>query len=558
MEFTSVLPIPANDHKALGGGYEGGDRFSRELALWRPSLGSRDQIIRRDKEVADARGRDSQRNNGFVNGAISVHKDSIVGAQWRLNAVPNWRFLSTLNKGFTAEWADDFQQQVEARFNLLAESPECWLDASRINTLTGMVRLAVAVFLVTGETIATAEWVKEQARPYSTCIQFVRSDRLCNPLGVIDTRTLRRGVALDMRGKPIGYHFRMGERYDFYPDDWAWKWRYVPARKAFGRKQVIHILEQADHGQNRGVADIVAVLENLHMTKRFQKTVLQSAVVNASYAAAIESELPSDVIAAAMGAAGGPIPGMMSAYEGFLGALTGYLGSAQNIAVDGAKIPHLFPGTKLALKNAGTPGGIGTGFEESLLRHTAAGLGVSYESLSRDFSKTNYSSGRLAMGLQNQAMAARKKHVADRLANEIYALVLEEMIGDGDLPMPRGVTPSIFYKPLAKEAFCKATWIGSGAGQIDELKESQAAILRIRAAISTHEIECARLGLDWREVAEQRAREIKAFGDAGVPIDYISQKPMDKPTDVPADAPTDASPQEADGSTETAGQGGGS
>jgi lambda family phage portal protein len=543
---TSLVP------QSMWGGYEGAERFNRDMALWRPTMGSPDQIIHRQKELADSRGRDSIRNNGYVAGAASIHKDSVVGAQFRLNARPNWRVLEKYSSGFTAAWADKFQKVVEAHFNLMADSQECWLDASRMNTLTGMVRLAIGVFLATGEVIATCEWVKEQFRPYNSCVQFVRSDRLCNPQGVIDTRTLRRGVQMDMRGKPVSYFIRKGERYDFYPDDFAWRWTNVPARKPWGRKQVIHIIEMGDYGQSRGVSEMVAVLKNLYMTKKFRDVVLESAVVNASYAAAIESELPAEAIAVAMGQSNSldPQTGMLNVVGAYLGALDTFLGGATNVAMDGVKIPHLFPGTKLNIRNAGTPGGIGQTFEESLLRHTAAGLNVSYESLSRDFSKTNYSSGRLAIGVQNQAMAARKKHVADRLANEIYALVLEEMINDGDVPLPKGVKPDVFYQPLAKEAFCAATWIGSGAGQVDELKETQAAILRLRSGLSTHEIESAKLGYDWRELAEQREREITDFNARGLPIDYISQKPMDKPTDVPQDTPDADNNAEVQGETD--------
>ena len=524
---------------AIGGGLEGADRLDRETALWNPSLLSPDRIINTVKDQADARGRDSVRNSGYVSGAASVHKDSIVGAQYRLNAQPNWRALQAASKSYDETWADDFQQAVEARFNLLADSPQAWLDASRTNTLTGMIRLAIGVFLATGETLATCEWIRESGRPYSTAIQFVRSSRLSNPYNVVDSRVLRRGVAKDDRGKPLGYWFRCGEIYDFYPDDFAWTWTYVPASKPWGRRQVIHIIEQGDHDQSRGVADMVSVMKNLRMTKRFSEIVLQSAVINATYAAAIESELPSEAITAALGGGTDPAAAMLGVYGAYMAALSKYLGGANNIAVDGAMIPHLFPGTKMKLQNAGTPGGIGTNFEESLLRHTAAGLGVSYEALSRDYSKTNYSSGKLAMNQQASFMAARKKHVADRLANEVYALVLEEMMAAGDVPLPAGQRRDVFYRPLMKEAFCAATWIGSGAGQVDALKETQAAILRIRAGLTTHEIESATLGYDWREVASQRAREIKAFQAAGVQPAYDAMKPQDKlKSDTPADDPT--------------------
>jgi lambda family phage portal protein len=283
---------------------------------------------------------------------------------------------------------------------------------------------------------------------------------------------------------------------------------------------------------------MVSALKNMHMTKKFQEVTLQNAVINATYAAAIESELPQEAVAVALGSGGKPGDALMGVYGAYMSALGSYLGDANNIRVEGAQIPHLFPGTKLNMRPVKTTGGVGTGFEESLLRHTAASLGLSYEEFSRDFSKTNYSSGRAALGVSARFAASRKKHVADRMAGEIYALWLEEDMGANNLPLPRGRTKDDFYAPLAKEAFCEATWIGSGAGQIDELKESQAAILRIGAGISTWEVECARLGKDWRELFTQRKREEALIKALGLDFDLAAKKPLgtqDAPTNVTDD-----------------------
>jgi len=510
-----------------GGALEGAEQFSRETALWAPSMRSPDQVINGVKPLADARGRDVVRNNGYASGAAALHKDSIVGAQYRLNAQPNWRLLSTLGGAFDETWADEFQTVVEARFALLSDSEAAWLDAQRVNTLTGMIRLAVGIFLMTGEFIATCEWIREANRPVRTALQFVSSDRLCNPDGQSDTRTLRRGVERDLRGRALAYHFRMGERLDPYPDDLSFRWTRVPTIKPWGRKQVIHILEQSLPDQSRGVSEMLSAMKQMKTLQKFTDVTLQSAIISASYAAAIESELPNDAVAAALGAMGSSDPGasLLGVYRSYMTALGSYLTDANNIRIDGAQIPHLFPGTKLNITPAKTAGGVGTGFEESLMRHTAAALGVSYEELSRDFSKTNYSSGRAAMGVSAKFMASRKKHLADRIANEVYALVLEEEMAAGNVPLPRGVTRDDFYQPLAKEAFTACKWIGSGAGQIDELKETQASMLRIASGLSTYEMETARLGNDWREVFAQRARENKVIEDLDLTFDTNTVKP---------------------------------
>ena len=71
---------------------------------------------------------------------------------------------------------------------------------------------------------------------------------------------------------------------------------------------------------------------------------------------------------------------------------------------------------------------------------------------------------------------------------------------------------------MAKAAYTRCTFVGSGRGQIDELKETQAAMLRVKAGLSTYEEECAKLGKDWREVFEQLAREQRMIQSLGIPV----------------------------------------
>ncbi len=501
MQLALDLLAPSRQ-LAIGGGLEGAERTSRETFNWQAPIISPDRQINAVKDDADARSRDSVQNDGYLTGALNIHRDSIVGAQYRLNAQPESEVLGT-DDG----WAEEFQQTVEPRFNLLADSDEAWFDAARTNTLTGLVRLAVGGHLITGEVLGTVEWIREVLRPFSTAIQMVSPTRLSNPDGVADDRFLRRGIKRDFRGRAVGYYFRTTFPNDWFMDPSQWQWRYVEATKPWGRRQVIHIIEQMQPDQSRGISDMVSVLKEMRMTRRFQQVTLQNAVVNATYAAAVESELPREVVFGSMGAGQ---PGFSDMLGQYMTALQAYVGASNNIQIDGVKMPHLFPGTKLNLKPMGTPGGVGTDFEESLLRHIAAALGLSYEQFSRDYSKTNYSSARASMGETWKYMQGRKKIVADRFATMIYKLWLEEEINAGNVPLPRGITLNDYYaNPIIREAIGSCEWIGASRGQIDEKKETESAVLRIQHNLSTIEKESARLGEDWRRTFRQRARENK-------------------------------------------------
>lgn len=529
-----VLPPDTGTTSAMvGGAYEGADRFSRETALWNPSHGSADSDILPDKEEIDARVRDLQRNDAYAKSGASIHKDNIVGAMFVLNSKPEFSVL-----GLDEKWAEEFQQEVESKFTLSAESPSNWLDASGINTFTGLVRMAVGMDLLAGEVLATAEWIDDDPlRPFGTAIQMVDPDRLSNPPNVIDSRETRAGVKRNYRGAPIGYHIRRRHPSDFLS---GWnierdEWKYVEARKPWGRQQVIHIYDQVRPEQTRGISSMVAALSEMRMGKQFRNVMLQNAVVNATYAATIESNLPSETVFAALGGGkGNDAAAVISKYMGgFLSAIASYENGAKNNMLNGVRVPHLPPGTKLNLQPAGQGGPLGTEFEQSMLRYLAANLDVSYEQLSRDYSKTNYSSVRAAMNESFKGMQSRKRNTADRFATAGYHLWLEEMIATKQITsMPRNA-PN-FWEGLNREAYGACEWIGASRGQIDELKETQAAVLRIKNGLSTREDELARLGKDWRKTFPQLEREEKEARDRGLNFNK-EDKMMNATTGAPRD-----------------------
>lgn len=497
---TTAEVVPFGREAALGGAYEGASRFNRELALYSPPVRSADGDILPEKELADARARDMARNDAYVLNGINIHRDNIVGGAFMLNAKPNWKVL-----GLTEEWAEEFQEIVEAKFTLWAESPQNWPDASRMNTLTSMIRLAIGIYVMTGEVLATAEWRRDKGRAYNTCIQMVDTDRLSNPYGECDGPTLRGGVRRDWMGAPVGYYIRMAHPADI-SDLQAYRWKYVPATKGLAsgiawwdRPMVIHIVEQFRPEQTRGIAQMVAALKEMRMTKNFRDVTLQRAVLQATYAATIESDLPPEAIHEALGG------GEDSWATNYLSQIAAYTQGAKNLKIDGVKIPHLYPGTKLNFQAGAATDGVGEDFEKSLLRQIAASLGVSYEQLSKDYSATNYSSARAAMTETWKYMQSKKRLVADRFASIVYRLWLEEAINKGEVPLPAGA-PS-WYEGQNADAYSQCEWIGASRGQIDELKETQAAALRIRMNLSTYEDEMARLGKDWRAALAQRKRE---------------------------------------------------
>ena len=183
-----------------------------------------------------------------------------------------------------------------------------------------------------------------------------------------------------------------------------------------------------------------------------------------------------------------------------------------------------------------------------MLRYISAILGVSYEQMSKDYSKANYSNLMAAIADTERRMRVEKRQVADRFAGIFYRLWLEEALNAGEITAMPKKAPN-WYDGLNQEAYSACEWIGASMGQIDELKETQAAVLRLNNGLSTREMELARLGKDWRVVFRQLAREKTAAEDQGLEfgMDKSSQNMMNAASGTPSatgDGPRSATKEE--------------
>ncbi len=183
-----------------------------------------------------------------------------------------------------------------------------------------------------------------------------------------------------------------------------------------------------------------------------------------------------------------------------------------NVTLGGVKIPHLFPGDDLKLQTAQDSDNGFSALEQALLRYIAAGLGVSYEQLSRDYSKVSYSSARASANESWRYFMGRRKFIAARLATQMFSCWLEEALLRGIIRPPRARFD--FYQ--ARSAWSRAEWIGAGRMAIDGLKEVQESVMRIEAGLSTYEKELALMGEDYQDIFRQQVRESAERQKAGL------------------------------------------
>lgn len=479
--------------------YTAADRQGQDLSQWNPVLGSPATDYHADRDVVVARQRDVIRNSGWGSRATSCYLDNVIGSGFRLSAKPDYLAL-----GLEPEWAQEFSKQVEGRWRLFAEDPDNWIDATRQNNFNGLLGLAFRHDFVDGESFAISHWIDKPNGRYATTIQIVDPDRLSNPQGLADSVSLKAGIEKDNLGAPIAYHFRKGHPADVGFGIEAYTWVRVSRELPNGRRQVLHTYDKERAEQVRGISLMAPIIERLKMIDKYDKIELQAALLNAIFAAFIESPFDHELL-------DGLLSGENSLNK-YQEARSDYH-EQRGPKLQGVTIPKLFPGEKFAMQNAARPAAQFADFERACLHNVAAGLNLAYPQLSQDWSSVNYSSARAALLEVWKHFLRRRQRFVDQFATPVFILWLEEAIDRGDIVLPDNAPD--FY--AAKAAYCRVKWIGPARGWVDPVKEMTAAQMRMDSSLSTLEDECAEQGKDYQEVLHQRAREIKEMDDLGLP-----------------------------------------
>ncbi len=461
-----------------------------ELSSFNSTPHSANSALLPNQTTLNARTADAVRNGGFAKGGVQLHVDLMVGHQWKISYKPNYRVL-----GLSSEQADIFARDVEARFTDYVEDPDCLLDVEGRRTLTMFAREGARTHTTKGEIFAKAELKKERHRTYGTAINMIDGFRIENPHNHISTPFLKNGIRTDAFNAARGYWVRTALAADSQIGDHRNNYKYYPKRLKWGRMQMLHIFEPEGAGQIRGGNNFLAILSKMPMLSKFQDATLQNAITNALYAAVIKSDVDGEVIKDILGQ-------NPKAAQNYMMEKAAWH-DATGIKLDGQQIPHLFLNESLELLSSENPGQSFGDFESSILRDIAAGLNLSYEQFSRDFSKTNYSSARASMAQSWKYMLGGRETIIKRFTSQIFALWLEEAIAIGTVKLPSG-TPN-FYQ--AKSAWTRCDWIGAGKINIDGLKEVKESVEKLKAGLSTYQIECAKYGNDYIEIFDQQLRE---------------------------------------------------
>jgi len=519
------LPLPPSRPRygALNGSgrvpYDAADRSSDQLAGWQPTLWSPDNETNIYRDTIVSRSRDLARNDGWANGAITRILDNAVGAVFRPIFKPDYRYLRMMtgNKGFNAEWADEYARALAAHWRTWSTDEGRWCDVERKKTVSQIFRLALRHKLIDGDSLVLMHYdTKRLAHGranYATALQLVDPDRLSNPQQVYDMAHIRGGVEIDDYGAPVAYHIREAHQGDWWSGKKTMTWQRIPRETPWGRPIVIHDFDSDRAAQHRGNGIFTPVIQRMKMLIKYDQTEVEAATLNAIFGAFIESPYDPAMVEEALGDSG-----QLGAYQDTRIDFH----EDRRISLNGAVgLPILFPGEKINAINASRPNSNFAAFESAVLRNITAATGLSTQQLTQDWSDVNYSSARAAMLEAWKTLTRRRHDFATGTAQPVATCFVEEIHAIGGVPLPPGAPDFLD----ARTAYSNAKWMGPGRGWVDPVAEKKGAILGMDAGMATLEMEVGEnVGEDWESVLDQRKIEVDRYKQLGLAVPEWAQE----------------------------------
>lgn len=462
-----------------GGGYAHGmGKWSPRRITYREEGTQRELLARRSGDLVA--------NDPHACSLVESISTNAVGPGLWPQSKPNFKRL-----GLTEDQATDIAAQAEWEFELF----NLEADARGVSDFYGGQFQNLWSMLVNGEFLNLPLMLDDPARRYRLAIQVLDPLRLRTPSNFAGDINVRDGLRLGPLGEVAGYFIANPSDGQLLSSMTSTSFVELPPRLGH-RPVVFHGFHSKLPEQVRGVPVLAPAMNFFRNFSDYLDYELIGAIVAASFSVFIEKSNQYD----ATGMQG--VKRETSAH----GDVNHYREIPPGTMLYGNanEKPHILKGDR--------PGNSFQIFVETSLRAIGAATGMPYEVISKDFSKTNYSSARAAFQEAWRVFELYQDWLIARYCRPVWEMFFEEAVLRGRIVLPKGAPD--FYEYRAE--YCAATWVGPEKTNVDPVKEMVADIMGLNAGVITLADIAAKRNKDWEQQVKQRGREIKTLKEAGL------------------------------------------
>lgn len=459
-----------------GYSHHGANRVKKSLLGWNSTSLSPDEDINENLDLLRQRTRDLYMGGApIATGAIKTTRTNVVGSGLVLKPSIDPKFLK-----MTDEEAENWKLTVIREFEYWATSINC--DKLRLNNFYELQQLAFLSQLLSGDVFVLLPYKHRKGFIYDLRIQIIESDRVGTPLDKYADKNIHQGIEIKDNEITAYYIF------DKHPGSIDFDYKYTKVEafgRLTGRRNILHMMESERPEQLRGVPFLAPVIESLKQLGQYTHAELTAAVIGSLFTVFVTHNTSSGELGNGLNYSEQIDDEDITSYE--LGA--GTMVNLQN-------------GEGVEFADPSRPNTAFDAFVDSIVKQVGTALEIPYELLVKHFS-ASYSASRAALLEAWKMFRMRRFWLASDFCQPIYEEWLTEAVAKGRIYAPR-----FFDDPIIRNAYCKAEWHGPSQGQIDPLKEVNAATKRIEEGLSTRQKEAAELtGTDFNVNINQRIKE---------------------------------------------------
>lgn len=225
------------------------------------------------------------------------------------------------------------------------------------------------------------------------------------------------------------------------------------------------------------------------------------------YAYHLAEILEAELINAKVSASFGVVIKKTTPY-GDISALSTNEQGQREIEIAPGMVEFLEPGEDIEVIDPKRPGSTFDEFVKIILRGIGKSLGLSYEQISGDKSEVNYSSARHSELELRDYLTPVRKALERYFLKPVYQEFIKWAVSLGSLNVQGGIKNW--------NNWTAHRWIHKGYEWVDPQKEAKAKELELRLGLTTLADEAASKGKDWKELIDQRAKEIDYLRSKGI------------------------------------------
>ena len=457
------------------------------------------------------RSRQLMRDNAYAKRARSIITNNVVGSGIGIQG----QVMTT-----RGELAGAVNDAIEMAWDDWARAGNCHTGGTL--HFHDLERMACDQVVEAGEVLIRKHYRTFGESRIPIALEMVEAERLVENqstpfLGQVGQ--VRMGVETDEFFRPVAYYLRRK-----HPGDMRWSTLTPDEVIRVPAAEIIHLRLVDRFPMTRGVPWLHTVIRALNDLGATTEAEITAARAAACYMGFIETAETPDA------------PGVGD---------TASNGQA-TIGMEPGLIERLAYGEKMNFVASNRPNNALPDFLRYMLREMAAGIGVSYESLSRDYSQSNYSSSRLALLDDRDLWRVLQQWWVRSFREPLHREWLQAGV------LSRAITSIPVEAYAADRARYEAVkWKLRGWSWVDPTKEVSAYVMAVRAGFTTVTDVIAQTagGSDIEDVINTRKRELAMFDDAGIDVDSnpgefdAAGKAIVEPTE-PAPQPAAAPPRD--------------